>query len=83
MQCLSLVFFSNNVTSWGYIHIVAQRAYLFFLKLHYISFFGGTIHGFNQDFVDGYFGCFHSFVITGCAAMGKLIPVTHFLHVQV
>lgn len=34
------------------------------------------IHGFNQDFVDGYFGCFHSFVITGCAAMGKLIPVT-------
>lgn len=70
------VFFPINVASWGYVHIVAQKAYLFFLKLHYISFFGSTIHGFNQDYVDGYFGCFHSFVITSCAAMGKLIHVT-------
>lgn len=70
------VFFPINVTSWGYVHIVALKAYLFFLKLHYISLFGVTIHGFNQDYVDGYFGCFHSFVITSCVAMGKLIHVT-------
>ena len=74
MQCLSLFFFP--LMSHLGVHIVAQKAYLFFLKPHYISFFGGTIHGFNQDYVDGYFGCFHFFVITSCAAMGKLIRVT-------
>ena len=80
MQCLSLFFFP--LMSHLGVHIVAQKAYLFFLKLHYISFFGGTIHGFHQDYVDGYFGCFYFFVITSCASWVSSY-VSHFLHVQV
>lgn len=81
MQYLSLFFF-HSCHILGLCPHCCTKSFLVVLKLHYISFFGGMIHGFNQDFVMDILVV--SILLWSLAVLPWVSSyLSHFLHVKV